>query len=141
MSLNLSHFLSPPFTSPLSPYVFSISFYLLPADDGFIEITYPGEVIFFLQENTQSTSKPRPDITLYEHALHELILLHACLHENSNVFYFPGGLSNPAYVRDLYDTGDDGGDDAFEAEPTATEKTLPWLRKDDEDQAICQVNI
>ena len=57
------------------------------------------------------------------------------------MFYFPGGLSNPAYVRDLYDTGDDGGDDAFDAEPTATEKTLPWLRKDDEDQAICQVNM
>ena len=57
--------------------------------------------------------------------------------------FFPGGLSNPAYVRDLYDTGDDhaANDDTvgYAAEPTATERTLPWKRKDDEDQNVCQV--
>ncbi len=60
----------------------------------------------------------------------------------------PGGLSNPAYVRDLYDSSDrhptDEDDDEQECKPielTATERVLPWKRTDDRDQMVCQAPL
>ena len=64
---------------------------------------------------------------------------------------FAGGLSNPAYVRDLYDDGDEDAVDFHRHqeegeerdpphEPTATETALPWKRSNVEED-VCPAPI